>query len=82
LACPGADLSITLQHCLQTKTRQIARYNVDGLGQGLQISARPGATPRWDAQQRINQVWARDCGIWIADFIKLKGCFLLILTLV
>ncbi len=21
--------------------------------------ARPGATPRWDARQRINQVWAR-----------------------
>ena len=27
------------------------------------ISARPGATPRWDARQRINQVWARDCGL-------------------
>ena len=31
----GADLRITLQHCLQTKTRQIAHYNVNGLGQGL-----------------------------------------------
>ena len=31
----GADLRITLQHCLQTKTRQIAYYNVNGLGQGL-----------------------------------------------
>ena len=35
LACPGADLKITLQHCLQTKTRQIAHYNVNGLGQEL-----------------------------------------------
>jgi hypothetical protein len=34
LARPGADLRITLQHCLQTKTRQIAHYNVNGLGQG------------------------------------------------
>jgi hypothetical protein len=31
----GADLRITLQHCLQTKTRQIAHYNVNGMGQGL-----------------------------------------------
>jgi hypothetical protein len=37
-ARPGADLGITLQHCLQTKTRQIAHYNVNGLGQGLQIA--------------------------------------------
>jgi hypothetical protein len=37
-ARPGADLRITLQHCLQTKTRQIAHYNVNGLGQGLQIA--------------------------------------------
>jgi hypothetical protein len=29
--------------------------------------ARPGATPRWDARQWINQVWARDCGIKIRD---------------
>ena len=35
-ARPGADLRITLQHCMQTKTRQIAHYNVNGLGQGLQ----------------------------------------------
>ena len=34
-ARPGAYLRITLQHCLQTKTRQIAHYNVNGLGQGL-----------------------------------------------
>jgi len=31
----GTDLRITLQHCLQTKTRQIAHYNVNGLGQGF-----------------------------------------------
>ena len=33
---------------------------------GLGISALParlGATPRWDARQRINQVWARDFGL-------------------
>jgi hypothetical protein len=35
-AHPGADLRITLQHYMQTKTRQIAHYNVNGLGQGLQ----------------------------------------------
>jgi len=29
----------------------------------LRILACPGATPRWDARQRINQVWARDCGM-------------------
>jgi len=34
-ARPGANLRITLQHCLQAKTRQIAHYNVNGLGQGL-----------------------------------------------
>ncbi len=34
-ARPGANLRITLQHCLQTKTRQMAHYNVNGLGQGL-----------------------------------------------
>ena len=37
-ARPGADLGIILQYCLQTKTRQIAHYNVNGLGQGLQIA--------------------------------------------
>ena len=31
----GTDLKISLQHCLQTKTRQIAHYNVNGLGQGM-----------------------------------------------
>ncbi len=35
-ARPAADLRITLQHCLQTKIRQIAHYNVNGPGQGLQ----------------------------------------------
>jgi len=35
-ARPGADLGIILQYCLQTKTRQIAHCNVNGLGQGLQ----------------------------------------------
>jgi hypothetical protein len=34
----NADLRITLQHCLQTKTRQIAHYNVNGLGQGFSIA--------------------------------------------
>ena len=36
-ACPGANLRITLQHCLQAKTRQIVHYNVNGLGQGFLI---------------------------------------------
>jgi len=37
-ARPGADLRIILQHCLQTQTRQIAHYNVNGLGQGFRMS--------------------------------------------
>ncbi len=34
----NADLRITLQHFLQIKTRQIAHYNVNGLGQGFSIA--------------------------------------------
>ncbi|MBW2553500.1 MAG: hypothetical protein JRE20_05135 [Deltaproteobacteria bacterium] len=33
------------------------------LGKILACPALPGATPRWDARQRINQVWARDFGL-------------------
>ena len=35
--------------------------------------ARLGATPQWDIRQRINQVWARDCGIKITNQRMMKN---------